>query len=349
MDHFRSILNGQINFPIMLAPMVGLSHIGLRLLVKSYTPKDAKTLWPTEMLNSRRLPSQSVGETPETFRCESEEFLIPQILGNEERFISPSVTKLKEWGASGIDINMGCPVKKALKHNYGVSLMGDASYAAEVVAMTKDASDLPVSVKLRSGHQNDFEFLLKFVQGLASAGASWVCLHPRTAQMKRRGKADWEQIRLLREEVNIPIIGNGDVQVFSDALRMIEETKCDGVMIGRALTARPWIMWQIGEKLGFPAPEGRSGNAPQGQEEEAYEYGKSLITLTEILETYFNEKDAMRRFNFHLRVSHPWLNFGHALDKRLYRGNNFAEKREILAEFFSKPGLSLSHYTDLGY
>ncbi|MCP4911666.1 MAG: tRNA-dihydrouridine synthase family protein [Oligoflexia bacterium] len=345
----RPLFDGQINFPIMLAPMVGLSHIGLRLLVRSYLPANARTIWPTEMLSSRRLPAQNVGETPETFRHESEDFLVPQILGNEEKYIRPSIERLKDWGARGIDINMGCPVRKALKHNYGVSLMGDPKYAAEVVDMARRSSDLPVSVKLRSGHQNDFQFLLNFVNGLVEGGASWVCLHPRTAEMKRKGKADWNQIKMLREAIDIPVIGNGDIQIYQDALRMFEETGCDGVMIGRALTSRPWILWQIGEKLGFEPPEGCEGKAPETKEEEASEYGRSLIYLTNVLEEYFEYKDGLRRFNFHLRVSHPWLNFGHALDKRLNRGKNFQEKREIISEFFAKPGLFQSHYTELAY
>ena len=126
--------------------------------MRHYLPKGARPIWPTEMLNSRRLPSQKIGETPETKAGPEENLIVPQILGNEEKFISTSVKKLTDWGAYGIDINMGCPVQRALKHNYGVALMGDQDYAKRVVEMTVAASSRPVSVKLRSGHSKDLEF-----------------------------------------------------------------------------------------------------------------------------------------------------------------------------------------------
>ena len=228
-----------INFPVCLAPMVGLTHVALRLVVRDYLPLHANIPWPTEMLNSRRLPNEKVGFTPETFRAEEESFLMPQILGNEEGAILESIKRLETWGAQGIDINMGCPVQKALRHNYGVALMGDADYAAGVVKMATNSTKFPVSVKLRAaGTNGDFSYLLNFVQGLRESGAAWICLHPRTAEQKRRGSADWSQIKTLRESVDFPIVGNGDIQTAEDVYQMKEQTGCDLVMSGRGLAAR---------------------------------------------------------------------------------------------------------------
>src|SRR3954466_9522367 len=168
----RTLPVNKVNFPVCLAPMVGLSHVHLRALVKSYLPSDAHTIWPTEMLNSRKLPIEDLAVTAETRRSPDESGLNPQILANEEEPIRKSVAKLEEWGAEAIDINMGCPVKKALSHNYGVALMGDAQYAKEVVRMTVKNTKLPVSVKLRAGHQNDLQYLISFVKGLEEEGAS---------------------------------------------------------------------------------------------------------------------------------------------------------------------------------
>ncbi|MGZ3692402.1 MAG: tRNA-dihydrouridine synthase family protein, partial [Pseudobdellovibrio sp.] len=177
-----------LNYPLCLAPMVGLSHVALRRLIQDYMPKNATTHWPTEMLNSRRVPGENFKTTPETLRGDRETHLVPQILGNEEKPIQQSVVRLvNEWGASGIDINMGCPVQKALKHNYGVSLMGDLDYAARVVEMTKAHSTVPVSVKLRAvGSEKSVPELIKFVQRLVDSGADFITLHPRTAEQKRR-------------------------------------------------------------------------------------------------------------------------------------------------------------------
>jgi tRNA-dihydrouridine synthase B len=327
-----------INFPLCMAPMVGLSHVALREVARSYMPAEARTIWPSEMLNSRRLPGEIFDRTPEVMksrRPDGEDGWVPQILGNEEKHIAPSVQKLIDYGAVGVDINMGCPVQKALKHNYGVALMGDAKYAAEVVAITKRNSSVPVSVKLRAGPQNDFQYLLDFVGGLEVAGADWVCLHPRTAGQMRRGVADWEQIKELKKHLRIPLLGNGDIQIADDVFEMLERTGADMVMSGRALAARPWLLWQVGERLGFAPPAGRSGErAPATREEEGREYGRSLVQLLDLSLEYFGESLALRKFRFHVRTTQVWLLFGMALHSQVNSAKTVAETRECLLRFF---------------
>jgi tRNA-dihydrouridine synthase B len=334
----RPILGGKANFPVCLAPMVGLSHVAFRRMLREYLPSGAVTLWPTEMLNSRRVPTENLKTTPETMRSNEETHLVPQILGNEEEPIALTVARLeKEWGAEGIDINMGCPVKKALSHNYGVALMGDAKYAAEVVRMTVKATKLPVSVKLRAGHQNDLPYLIEFVQGLENAGASWITLHPRTSAQKRRGSADWSQIRSVRESIRIPVIGNGDVQISDDVHALIAATDCDMVMVGRALTARPWLLWQVGEELGFPPPPGREfEKAPRTPDEEGQEYGRSLKRLLTFVSEHFPGDLGLRKFRFYVRTGAPWLVFGHDLYARSTKAKNFDELAIALDDFFSR-------------
>ena len=335
----------ELNFPLCLAPMVGLTHVALRRLVNDYLPKNATTHWPTEMLNSRRVPSENLLTTPETLRRPEEKFLVPQILGNEEIPIEKSVIRLvNEWGASGIDINMGCPVQKALKHNYGVSLMGDVDYAARVVEITKKHSTVPVSVKLRAvGSEKSVPELIKFVQKLADAGADWITLHPRTAEQKRKGSADWSQIAELKKHVTIPIIGNGDIQTFQDVLQMLSETNADKAMSGRALAARPWMMWQLGESLNFEAPSGLEKlKAPQTPLEEGNEYGKCLLKFIDYCEESFmlhanvSESLTMRKIQFYIRTTHVWLEFGHSLMAKASRCHSLAEIRLATSEFFSQ-------------
>lgn len=335
----NQIMRGKVNFPLCLAPMVGLTHVALRQVIRSYMPADASTIWPTEMLNSRRIPSEILGETAETYKVADEDGLVPQILGNEEKPIAESVARLEDWGAVGIDINMGCPVQKALKHNYGVALMGDANYAAEVVAMATKHARVPVSVKLRAvGSSKEFDELLNFVTGLREAGASWICLHPRTAAQKRRGLADWEQIRQLKQAVDYPIIGNGDVQTAEDALAMLKETGCDMAMSGRGLAARPWMVWQLGEDLGFAPPVGREGQkAPRTPEEEGAEYGRMFFEFINHCEYWFKNEDlAMRKIRFYLRTTSVWLHFGHALMSLSTKAKNLQELRELARIFFDQ-------------
>ena len=334
--HFETqILNNRVNFPLCLAPMVGLSHVATRMMMRTYLPEGTMTLWPTEMLSSRRLWNENFANTPEVYRDDSETGLVPQILGNEERDISQSLKKLHSWGAEGIDINMGCPVQKALKHNYGVSLMGDPKYAADVVEMTVRNTHLPVSVKLRAGLQGDFEYLVKFVEGIQNAGASWVCLHPRTAEQKRRGNADWSQIRELKKRIQIPLIGNGDIQIAEDVFQMLEQTNCNMVMSGRALCARPWMLWQVGEKLGLKNPVGRDGQAPQTPEEEGAEYGRSLLLLLAMMRKYFTDEQSIRKIRFYLRMSSVWLEFGHVITSQVSKATTLDEIQFVIEKFFA--------------
>lgn len=335
----------ELNFPLCLAPMVGLTHVALRRLIADYLPKNATTHWPTEMLNSRRVPSENLSTTPETLRRPEEKFLVPQILGNEEIPIEKSVLRLvNEWGASGIDINMGCPVQKALKHNYGVSLMGDVDYAARVVEITKKHSTVPVSVKLRAvGSEKTVPELIRFVQKLADAGADWITLHPRTAEQKRKGVADWSQISELKKNVSIPVIGNGDIQTYKDVIQMLGETGANKAMAGRALAARPWMMWQLGEQLNFEAPIGfENRRAPQTPEEEGAEFGRCLLKFIDYCEESFmldagvSESLTMRKIQFYIRTTHVWLEFGHALMAKASRCSTISQIRAAILEFFEQ-------------
>jgi tRNA-dihydrouridine synthase B len=324
-----------INFPLTLAPMVGLSHCAFRQLLRSYLPQGAQCLWPSEMLNSRRLPDENLPQIPEAMCLGDESFWMPQILANDEVKIQRSLEKLYQHGAQGIDINMGCPVQKALKHNYGVALMGDVDYAAQVVAATVRHSPGPVSVKLRGAHPDKKQEWLHFSRSLYEAGASWLCLHPRTPEQKRKGSAQWESIKDLVNHLPIPVIGNGDVQVVDDVFAMIEQTGCDMVMAGRALTARPWLFWQLGEKLGWPNPPGRNGTAPRTPIEEGQEYARSLLELWSIMQDVFPERLAWRKFLFHVKTGSVWLIYGHHLHSRLTALKSTNDITGVIEDFFS--------------
>jgi tRNA-dihydrouridine synthase B len=327
-----------VDFPFFLAPMVGLSHTALRQTVASYLPEGARTLLFTEMLSSRRLPTERIGDRPETKRSPHEAAVVPQLLGNEERFIAASLRRLRDFRPVAVDINMGCPVSKALKHNWGVALMGDPAYAEEVVQMTVRHSPWPVSVKLRTGLADDPSYLVDFARMLEAAGAAWIALHPRIAAQQRRGAARWEYIARVRDAVSIPVIGNGDVQTTSDALTMLRETGCDGVMIGRAAAARPWIFWQIGEALGLSPPIGRRGEAaPAGGLAEGAEFEHALHRFIDAAASSFALADSLRRLKFFAHWGGRWLDFGHELWRRLGAAPDLAAAHDVAREFFSRP------------
>ena len=289
-------------------------------------------------------------ELAETLVLPTEENICPQILGNEKQAIQRSIDRLaKTWRLEGIDINMGCPVQKALRHNYGVALMGDFDYAKSVVSMASVATrahGLKLSVKLRAVDSTKTNVETKqFVRGLVDAGATRITLHPRTAEQQRRGKADWKQIKILVDDFGssspVEIIGNGDIQTVDDVFQMIQETGVAQVMSGRALTARPWLMWQVGERLGLQAPVGREGQrAPRTEIEEGAEYGRMMIRFIEIIEEIFighlamNENLALRKLQFFVRTNHVWLEFGHAFMSTVNTGKTLSECKDRIRTFF---------------
>lgn len=327
----------QVDFPCFLAPMVGLSHTALRQTIARYLPAGHATLLFTEMLSSRRLPTERIGDRPETAFAPDEP-LVPQLLANEERFIVASLKKLERMRPRAIDINMGCPVSKALKHNWGVALMGDPAYAEEVVRLTVRHSPWPVSVKLRTGLSDDPEYLLDFARMLEAAGAAWLTIHPRIAAQQRRGQPRWEYIARVRDVVRIPVVGNGDVQTADDALHLLRATGCDGVMIGRASAARPWIHWQVAEALGLPAPPGCEGRrAPADGVAEGAEYARALDAFIDVCEHAFAPPDALKRLKFFVHWGGRWLDFGHELWRRMTNVTGLDGARAVAREFFAVP------------
>lgn len=213
--------------------------------------------------------------------------------------------------------------------------MGDFDYASRVVDMTVRNTKLPVSVKLRAGFQKDTDKIVEFVCGLEKAGASWITLHPRTAEQKRRGSADWTQITRVKQATKIPIIGNGDIETCEDALEMMAQTGCDMVMVGRALTARPWIFWQLGHKLGWAAPEGKTGAPPTTPEEEAREFYVCALEVLTQMNHYFKPVVALKKYQFYIRTASVWLDYGHSLFADVSKCKTSEEIELALHKFFS--------------
>jgi tRNA-dihydrouridine synthase B len=358
-------LSDVLPHPLLMAPMVGLTHYAVRASVAEFLPNPQLSLWSTEMLNSRRVASQRIHENPEVFFYDAENGVYPQLLANEEEFIRISVPRLESWGAKAIDINMGCPVKKALKHNYGVALMGDPEYAAEVVRMTVQHATVPVSVKLRASGvrtvdlaedqkplsnreknrlaekktEVDFEYLANFIEGLYRAGASWITIHPRTAEQMRRGEANWALVKRLKEHfkstpyANRGIIANGDVQTREDIRNMFEETGADRVMIGRALMAKPWL---IEGEIHEPEPD---------PFEQGELYGKFLKSVTKKLAEKYELQAGMRRMRFLIVYSRPWVEYGEYLYGRVMASSTYEELSQALNRFFDQKQKIISRTT----
>jgi tRNA-dihydrouridine synthase len=285
------------------------------------------------MLSSRRIPYQVVNQSPELCFLDVDQGLCPQILGNDEKLITESIKKLESWGAVAIDINMGCPVQKALKHNYGVALMGDPQYAAQITKWAAKSSARPVSVKLRAGLQNDVKFLVDFCLGLQDAGASWITLHPRLASQGRKGLADLEQLRLLKAQLTVPLIGNADVREAADVDRLMQATGCDRVMVGRALIARPWMLSDFCQKNGAWTFVSRQRSQLELKELFA-KY--SVKVLQNMRLAYADPEGIRRRFSFFMNYASVFLDFGHALVSFTRKQQSLDELEQGLHIFFGQ-------------
>ena len=168
-----------------------------------------------------------------------------QLFGDEPEFIAKAAKKLMEYKPDIIDINMGCPVPKIAGNGAGSALMKNPALAAEIVSAAVNAVEIPVTVKIRKGWDEQNVNAVEFARLMEQAGAAAITVHGRTKNQMYQGKADWEIIRRVKEAVKIPVIGNGDVNSPQTAEKMYRETGCDLVMIGRGSYGRPWLFRQI--------------------------------------------------------------------------------------------------------
>ena len=213
--------------------------------------------------------------------------------------------------------------------------MTDPTLATQIIRWAKSCSPVPVSVKTRIGLESgDFAFIDRFTAEIEEAGADWITILGRTGRMKHRGDAAWPVLAKVRELRTIPIVANGDIQTADDAIKIIRDYSMDGAMLGRAVTARPWVFWQIADKLGIGgAPKGYEGlRPPMTPEEEGPYYLDACARLTEYLPLYFAEEaKQLRRFRFYVLYSHRWYLFGHAFYSRCMKCKTLAEIRDMIA------------------
>lgn len=175
--------------------------------------------------------------------------VVCQLFGHEPAAFAMAAAYVEECGYEAIDINYGCPAKKVVRSGNGVALMREPTLAVELLRAAVESVSIPVTAKLRLGWNDDREAYLGLGESLARAGAALLTLHPRTREEAFAGHSDWGSIGRLREAVEIPVVGNGDVGGPADARRMIEQTGCHAVMVGRALVHEPWQAGRISAAL----------------------------------------------------------------------------------------------------
>jgi len=237
--------------PLVLAPMAGITDRQFRLVLRRIGGVGLVTM---EFISSEALVRGN-RRTRALMRYSDEERpLSIQIYGKDPAHMADAARVVEAIGAEVCDINMGCPANKVLKGCAGCALMGDLPLARAIVREVRRAIRIPLSVKFRLGLADDRRNFLELGRICEGEGVDTVALHARSAKQMFRGTADWSEIGRLREALSIPVVGNGDVVEAGDAVRMMRETGCDGVMVGRASMKNPWIYRQIADLLAGRAP-----------------------------------------------------------------------------------------------
>ena len=226
---------------VLLAPMAGITDLVFRLLVRKF----GCALGFTEMISANGL----VRGTEKSYRyletAPNDKPLGVQIFGSDPDVLSEAARIVTDRGADLVDINMGCPVKKVLKTGAGGALMKDPAKVAVILQRLRKATPLPLTVKIRSGWNHDEISALNIARIAQDCGVDAVILHPRTVNQGFGGRADWSLIASVRKCLNISVVGSGDIRSPEDARRMLDETGCDGVMVGRGVLGNPWIIKNI--------------------------------------------------------------------------------------------------------
>jgi nifR3 family TIM-barrel protein len=242
--------------PVVLAPMAGVCNSAFRLTVKEF----GAGLVCAEMVSDKGILHKNERTLNMLYMDEREKPLSLQIFGGERDSLVEAAKFVEQnTDADIIDINMGCPVPKITKVDAGAKWLLDPNKIYEMVSAVVDAVDKPVTVKMRMGWDPDHIYAVQNAQAVERAGGKAVALHGRTRVQMYEGKSNWDIIREVKQSVNIPVIGNGDVETPQDAKRMLEETGCDGVMIGRAALGNPWMIYrtvkylETGELMGEPS------------------------------------------------------------------------------------------------
>ena len=231
--------NVEIANQIVLAPMASVSNSAYRRIAKEM----GCGLIYAEMVSDKAIYYGNKKTLDLLYMTPFERPIVQQIFGSDvDSFVEASKKVEEIMHPDIIDINMGCPVPKvALRAQAGSALLKDVNKIKEIVKAVVNAVHVPVTVKIRSGWDKDHINAVEVAKAIEEAGASAICLHARTRAQGYSGKADWSLIKKVKEAVSIPVIGNGDVKSCYDAKRMLEETGCDLVMIGRASLGYPWI------------------------------------------------------------------------------------------------------------
>ena len=321
-----SIGNVKIANKIVLAPMAGICNSAFRRICKEM----GCGLIYAEMVSDKAIFYNNQKTIDMLYMTEEERPIVQQIFGSDkESFVAAAKYIYENMKPDIIDINMGCPVPKvAVRAQAGSALLKNPEKIYDIVKAVVESVPIPVTVKIRSGWDSNSINAVEVAKTIEKAGASAICVHPRTRSQGYSGKADWSVIKAVKEAVNIPVIGNGDVKTPEDVVRMLDETSCDAVMIGRGILGNPWLIKNAinlleGKELEEVSPLDRVDMCL-----------KHLDNLKEVK----NEKTACLEIRNHIGWYFKGIKDANVVKNKIYQTSNIHDIIDILNEF--KEGLN---------
>ncbi len=307
---------------IFLAPMAGVTDVSFRILCK----RQGCGLTYTEMVSAKGLHYKSDNTAVLLEIAPEERPAAVQVFGSEPELVAKAAKHAEAGGAAIVDINMGCPTPKIVKNGDGSALMKKPELVRDIVRATVKAVKVPVTVKIRKGWDEGSVNAVEIAVAAASEGAAAVAVHGRTREQFYSGTADWSIIKQVKAAVGIPVIGNGDITKPEDARRMLEETGCDAVMIGRGAQGNPWIFRRVLEYL-------RTGSLlPEPSHDQRIE---AIITHLDMVTALKGEGIGVKEMRKHAAWYLKGIPGSARIKSEIFKMNTCAEVKALLYEYLA--------------
>ena len=314
--------NVDIKGKVVLAPMAGISNSAFRRISKEM----GVALVYAEMVSDKALVYRNQKTIDMLYMKDEERPIAQQIFGSDkESFVEAAKLVYEVMHPDIIDINMGCPVPKvATRAQAGAALLKDVNKIKEIVRAVVLSVPCPVTVKIRSGWDSEHINAVEVAKACEESGASAIAVHPRTRGQGYSGKADWSIIKRIKETVNIPVIGNGDIVDIYSAKKMLDETGCDLIMIGRGLLGNPWLISEINSYL----EDGTIIPKPTNCEKI-----DMIFKHLDYLLDFEDDKRASLEIRMHIGWYLKGIPNGNAIKREIFTKNNVSEIKEVLLNF----------------